>query len=49
MDDFFLVHDGGKNLAELFVQGINVTENKVKTFEAMARRFGVSVSADDFY
>lgn len=49
MDDYFIVHDGGKNIAELFVQGISLTEHRLSTLETIAHRFGVSVSADGVF
>src|SRR6185437_693760 len=49
LEDYFVVHDGGKNLGELFVQGIKITETKKKQLEAMAKRFGVSISPEGIF
>src|SRR5687768_2862021 len=46
--DFVLVHDGGQATAELFVQGIHLTETKRNTLSAIARRMGATFSDDVF-
>lgn len=37
MPDYFLVHDAGKSISELFMQGISLTESRRKTLEAIAK------------
>jgi len=48
LSDFFVVHDAGKTLNELFVQGISITDIKKTHLEAMARQFGVELSGEVF-
>jgi len=40
--DFVYVHDGGKNTAELFTQGIHPTEGQEALLKGIARRYGVT-------
>jgi hypothetical protein len=40
--DRFLVHDGGDAAAELFLQGVKLTEGKLAMLRAMAKRYGAS-------
>lgn len=46
--DFFLVHDAGKTLNELFSQGISLTDTKMAYFTAMAKKFGAELHGDIF-
>lgn len=46
--DYFLVHDGGKSLGELFVQGITLTDSIVKRLECIAKLNGASLVKDAF-
>ena len=40
-DDFYLVHDGGKTVSELFSLGIHLTDNKAELFSRMAKSLGI--------
>lgn len=42
MPGFFLVDDGGKTAAELFAQGIHVTDLKLAALEELAERYGAT-------
>src|SRR5258708_1178478 len=42
MPDYFLVHDGGKTAAELFAQGIHITDLKQTILEELAERYGAT-------
>lgn len=46
--DFFLVHDAGKTLNELFVQGVSLTDAKKAHLTGMAKRFSVELVGDVF-
>lgn len=46
--DFFLVHDAGKTLNELFVQGISLTDTKRAHLEMMAKQFGAELTQEVF-
>lgn len=48
MNDYCVVHDGGKATGELILQGVNLTESIVSHFEHLAKRFGVSYGNDAF-
>lgn len=48
MPGFFLVHDGGKAAAELFAQGIHVTDLKLQTLEELAERYGATFAHGAF-
>lgn len=47
-DDFFIVHDEGKTIAELFSQGITLTDTKKSRLLVMAKKFGVGMDNDIF-
>ena len=42
MGDYCIVHDGGKAVNELLLQGVTLTESITNHFNILARRFGVS-------
>jgi hypothetical protein len=42
MDDYFVVHDGGKTSAELFAQGIHLTDVKLGILEQLADCYGAT-------
>jgi hypothetical protein len=46
--DFFLVHDGGKALNELILQGVSITDRMERRFSALARGLGVNWSDETF-
>jgi hypothetical protein len=46
--DHVLVHDGGKTLAELFAQGIHLTDTQTAHIQAVARRHGVTIQSGVF-
>jgi hypothetical protein len=48
MPDYFLVHDAGKSLSELFTQGISLTEAKRKNLEDIAKINGATLVRDVF-
>jgi hypothetical protein len=48
MGDYFLVHDGGKALNELILQGVKITPSITEHFEALAARFRVSYAGEMF-
>ena len=48
LSDYFLVHDAGKSLSELFVQGVSLTDATRKHLEGIARANGVELSKDMF-
>jgi hypothetical protein len=48
LGDFVLVHDGGKSTAELYAQGIHLTDARVKIFGEMAHRYGVAYADGTF-
>jgi hypothetical protein len=43
MGSTFIVHDGGKTLAELFCQGVPITASRLDSQEALARTYGVEL------
>jgi hypothetical protein len=45
---YYLVHDGGKTAAELFAQGIHLTDLKLNTFEDLAGQYGATFSQGSF-
>src|SRR5690242_18188421 len=49
MPGFFLVHDGGKTAAELFAQGIHITDLKLQTLEELAERYGATFTHGAFH
>lgn len=46
--DYFLVHDGGKTVDELFQQGINVTAKVNNKLAALAAKYGLVYSDETF-
>jgi hypothetical protein len=48
LEDYFIVHDAGKTLNELFSQGISLTDVKKSHLRAMAKQFGAELQADIF-
>ena len=45
---YFLVHDGGKTAAELFAQGVNVTDLQTSVLEELAERYGATFAQGTF-
>jgi hypothetical protein len=39
-EDFFLVHDGGKTIGELYALGVHLTDTKAELFSRMAKTLG---------
>jgi hypothetical protein len=48
LGDYFIVHDGGKAINELILQGVDITDSITKHFDALARRFNVSYTDETF-
>jgi hypothetical protein len=48
MDDYFLVHDAGKTAAELYAQGVHITDSREDAFSEMAERLGAVFSKGMF-
>ena len=48
MSDYFLVHDAGKTAAELYAQGIHITDPREEAFTQMAERLGAVFSKGMF-
>lgn len=46
--DYCVVHDGGKAVNELFLQGVKITDSITQHFDALAKRFGVSYTDEVF-
>jgi hypothetical protein len=46
--DYFWIHDGGKAVNELILQGMKITNAVERGFEVIASRFGVSYSDEMF-
>ena len=46
--DFAIVHDGGRSTAELFAQGIHLTDAKEAQLKAVAARYGASYADGSF-
>src|SRR5437867_641474 len=42
MPGYFIVDDGGKTSAELFTQGIHITDLKLSALEELAERYGAT-------
>lgn len=42
------VHDGGDTVAELFLQGMNLTNSRAEVLRAIAKRYGVSFADNSF-
>lgn len=47
-EDSFLVHDAGATVAQLYAQGIHITESRTLSLQAIADRFG-AVYADETF
>jgi hypothetical protein len=47
-EDSFLVHDAGTTVAQLYAQGIHVTERRASSLEAIAHRFGAEYADERF-
>jgi hypothetical protein len=48
LGDYFVVHDGGKAVNELILQGVDITDSITKHFDALARRFKISYTDETF-
>lgn len=48
LGDYLVVHDGGKAVNELILQGVKVTDSVTQHFDALARRFKVSYTDEEF-
>jgi hypothetical protein len=48
LEDYFLVHDGGKTLSELFSQGISLTDTRKSHLIELAKKFGAELQGDIF-
>lgn len=46
--DFYLIHDGGKAVNELILQGLRVTPSIERDFGSIAERFGIAFSDEMF-
>jgi hypothetical protein len=46
--DYFVVHDGGKSISELFVQGIKLTDSVLRRLENIAKINGALLIKDAF-
>jgi hypothetical protein len=46
--DYCTVHDGGKAINELILQGVKITDSITEHFEALAQRFQVSYTDESF-
>jgi len=46
--DRLLVHDGGDATAELFLQGLTLTDSRVQTLRNVAKRYGASYANNSF-
>lgn len=47
-EDYFLVHDGGKSLSELFLQGVNLTDSVRTHLEGIAKANRVELNKELF-
>ncbi len=47
-EDTFWVHDAGTTVAQLYAQGIHVTERRASSLEAIAHRFGAEYAEETF-
>ena len=45
---YFLVHDGGKTAAELYAQGVHVTDLQTSVLEELAERYGATFAQGTF-
>ena len=48
LGDYLVVHDGGKAVNELILQGIKITDSITEHFEALAKRFKISYTDEMF-
>ena len=48
LGDYFVVHDGGKAINELILQGVKITDSITQHFDALARRFKISYIDEAF-
>jgi hypothetical protein len=48
LGDYFVVHDGGKAINELILQGVKITDSTTQHFDALARRFKISYIDEAF-
>jgi len=48
LGDYYVVHDGGKAINELILQGINITDSVTDHFDELARRFKISFTDETF-
>jgi hypothetical protein len=48
LGDYFVVHDGGKAVNELILQGVDLTDSISTYMESLAKRFQVSYSNESF-
>ena len=48
LENTFLVHDAGTTVAQLYAQGIHVTESRASSLEAIAQRFGAVYAEEKF-
>src|SRR5689334_7539665 len=46
--DFYIIHDGGKAVSELILQGMKITPSVEREFGLLANRYGVSYSEESF-
>ena len=44
LSDYYLVHDAGKSLGELFAQGVSLTDTRRKLLGVIAHQFGAELS-----
>jgi hypothetical protein len=48
LGDYVMVHDGGNSMAELFAQGIHLTDSQNAQLKTIARRYGATFNAGIF-
>lgn len=48
LGDYFVVHDGGKAINELILQGVKITDSITQHFDALARRFKIAYIDEAF-
>jgi len=48
LGNYLVVHDGGKAINELILQGVEITDSITKHFDALARRFNISYTDETF-
>ena len=46
--DFYIVHDGGKTEAELYTQGLHITDSRMGLLKALAVQFGATFDGGVF-